>query len=267
MHRPVIFAVCALVLFGIGCNGMQSSQGAEGGGPVQKTDLEPGEGKAVENGYLVMLEYSGRVVGKEDPFDSNTAKDADGNGTKAPLATYVGGGSMIPGFDEALVGMKKGMVRKVTIPWQKGYGENGNPDAGIAPKSDLEFTIKLLDFVHPDEEAVYWADDLTVGTGREVQETDRVTIHYRGTYVNGMMFDDSHLRGDAEKGGTPYSFVVGRSEAIPGVDDGIRGMRVGGKRRLKLPPALVFGSQGYSSIMGNQIVIIEIELLAAEPTQ
>jgi FKBP-type peptidyl-prolyl cis-trans isomerase len=73
------------------------------------------------------------------------------------------------------------------------------------------------------------------------------------------MFDDSHLRGE---GGMPYTFTVGKGDAIIGVEEGMIGMKVGGKRRIKLPPKLVFGSTGYSTIMGNQVVFIDVELLS-----
>ena len=257
MLRTLLAVLCATSVLVAACNKGEGQTSTKR--QIQITELEPGEGDPVERGYLVLLEYTGRFPGEETPFDENAARDEDGNAKRPPLATFVGSGTTVPGFDQSLVGMKKGMVRRVFIPWELGYGEQGNNDGKIPAKQDLEFTIKLLDYVDPEADTEYSVEDSVVGTGREVKNGDRVTIHYRGTYVNGLMFDDSHLRGE---NGTPFSFTVGRTDAIVGVEEGVIGMKVGGKRRIKIPPKLVFGSTGYSAILGNQVVIIDVELLS-----
>jgi FKBP-type peptidyl-prolyl cis-trans isomerase len=98
-------------------------------------------------------------------------------------------------------------------------------------------------------------EDLVVGTGATAAVGDTVTVHYRGTFTNGSVFDTSY-------GGNPFSFRLGAGQVIPGFDQGIVGMRVGGKRRLTIPPSLGYGSQGSGPIPGNTTILFEVELVS-----
>lgn len=264
MRLLVSLPLLVLAFAFVGCkkDPAQAQGGADPSRKIKITEVEPGDGAVVELRDLAIIEYSGRLAETQAEFDSNEGKDLNGDGTKPPLSNVVGSGSMIAGFDQALVGMKKGGVRKVFIPWELGYGEEGSSQAGIPARADLEFTIKILDIVKSTESSVYSAEDEVVGTGREVKEGDEVTLHYRGTYANGMQFDNSRQRGDEEAGGTPVTFVVGEKRAIPGIDDGVRGMKVGGIRNIVMPPALAFGNQTNNNIQGNQVLHFRIELLS-----
>ena len=104
-------------------------------------------------------------------------------------------------------------------------------------------------------------EDLTVGTGPTALIGDDVTIHYVGRFTSGQVFDNSYDRGQ------PLSFRLGAGQVIAGVDQGVVGMRVGGKRRLTIPPELAYGSTGYGSIPPNATLVFEIDLIsAAHPT-
>lgn len=92
--------------------------------------------------------------------------------------------------------------------------------------------------------------DLVVGAGAEAKTGTAVTVHYRGVFPDGTEFDSSHKR---EK---PFSFTLGAGEVVRGWDLGVRGMRVGGKRKLVVPPSL-----GYGEKPGARDMIFEIELL------
>ncbi len=84
----------------------------------------------------------------------------------------------------------------------------------------------------------YW--DLTVGTGPEAVKRDKVYVHYTGWLLNGKMFDSS-LKGPNPK---PFDFVLGNGDVIKGWDEGVAGMKVGGKRKLKIPAKLAYGAEG-----------------------
>jgi peptidylprolyl isomerase len=101
--------------------------------------------------------------------------------------------------------------------------------------------------------------DEKVGTGDTAMKGNTVQVHYTGwLYVNGKRgakFDSS-----VDKG-TPFSFKVGNHDVIPGWDEGVAGMKVGGKRELIVPPSLGYGSKGIGPIPPNSTLDFEVELL------
>ena len=85
---------------------------------------------------------------------------------------------------------------------------------------------------------------------------DTVSVHYVGTLTNGTVFDSSYSRNQ------PFTFRVGVGQVIAGWDQGIPGMKVGGKRRLTIPPSLGYGNQAVGSIPANSTLIFDVELLS-----
>jgi len=100
--------------------------------------------------------------------------------------------------------------------------------------------------------------DETVGTGAEAVAGKKVTVNYSGTLTNGTKFDSSYDRNQ------PFSFTLGAGEVIKGWDEGVAGMKVGGKRKLVIPPSLGYGAQANGSIPANSTLVFEVELLGVE---
>jgi FKBP-type peptidyl-prolyl cis-trans isomerase len=98
--------------------------------------------------------------------------------------------------------------------------------------------------------------DTTVGTGALAETGDTVTVHYIGAFLDGTVFDSSYNRG------TPYTFQLGAGQVIRGFDQGVVGMRVGGKRHLVIPSSLAYGSQGSGSIPPNTPIQFQVELVS-----
>ena len=104
----------------------------------------------------------------------------------------------------------------------------------------------------------YW--DIRVGTGSVANDGDHVKVHYTGWFTDGKKFDSSV---DAHQ---PYSFTLGRGDVIKGWDEGVTGMKVGGKRQLRIPPELAYGDAGYKKIVPpNATLIFDVQLLAVTP--
>jgi FKBP-type peptidyl-prolyl cis-trans isomerase len=99
-------------------------------------------------------------------------------------------------------------------------------------------------------------EDIVVGTGATAVAGDVITVHYLGTFTSGQKFESSY------DSGRPYTFRLGAGSVIPGWDLGIVGMKVGGKRRLTIPPNLAYGATGQGPIPGNTTIVFEVELLS-----
>ena len=98
--------------------------------------------------------------------------------------------------------------------------------------------------------------DIVVGTGTEAVKGKNVWVHYIGTFEDGKKFDASYDRNK------PLGFQLGVAQVIPGWDEGVAGMKVGGKRKLVIPPGLGYGEMGMKDVIPpNSTLIFEIELL------
>ncbi|MBL0954968.1 MAG: FKBP-type peptidyl-prolyl cis-trans isomerase [Leptospira sp.] len=97
--------------------------------------------------------------------------------------------------------------------------------------------------------------DLVIGKGDEAFSGSYVTVHYVGKLQNGTKFDSSRDRN------RPFEFNLGAGEVVKGWDKGIKGMRVGGKRKLIIPPELGYGSKRVGNIPPDSTLIFEVELL------
>ena len=99
--------------------------------------------------------------------------------------------------------------------------------------------------------------DLTPGTGEPVGAGKLVAIHYLGTLPNGTQFD---ANGPSDP---PYEFRLGAGDVVPGFDEAVTGMRVGGKRQVVIPPALGYGAQANGPIPANSVLVFTIDLVSA----
>lgn len=210
------------------------------------SEVELGEGALAESGREVVVHYIGSLA-DGSVFDSSVER-------KQPFHFVLGGGKVIKGWDEGVAGMKVGGKRKLVIPPELAYGDR---DIGsiIPANSMLYFEVELLKVF--TEDPVVKIEELTLGEGVTVENGDKVSMHYTGWLTNGRQFDSSLARDQ------PFIFTLGTGMVIKGWDQGIPGMKTGGKRKLTIPARLGYGSAraGGGVIPPNSTLIFEVELL------
>ena len=137
------------------------------------------------------------------------------------------------------------MNRALALFLVLGLAACGGSDTTTAPQE----TLIVGDLV---------VEDLVVGDGPVAEAGDTVTVNYVGRLQNGTQFDSSY---DA---GVPFTFTAGAGDVIAGWDQGVPGMRVGGTRRLTIPPNLGYGLNPVGVIPPNSTLVFEVELLSIE---
>ena len=195
--------------------------------PLQITDLVIGDGAEATKGMRISVHYTGKLM-DGTVFDSSLTRGQ-------PFEFILGAGQVIRGWDEGFTGMKVGGKRKLVIAPEYGYGDYGAGDV-IPPKATLEFEVELLDV-------------------EKIPEPGQLKIEEVGKLTDGTIFDSSIPRGE------PIEFELGRGMVIPGWEQGIAGMKVGGKRILTIPYNLAYGSRGYPGVIPPYATLVfDVEL-------
>jgi len=208
---------------------------------VDFTDQVVGTGAEAQKGMIVKINYTGTLT-NGTVFGSSTQ----------PVEFMLGAQQGGPGWDEGVQGMKVGGKRTLTVPPELAYGAQGNGST-VPPNATLTFDIELLD-VQPAPQVEL--QDLQVGTGAEAVPGKSVVVNYTGTLTNGVVFDSSFQRNE------PITITLGAGQVIPGWEQGLQGMKVGGTRVITIPSQLAYGAQGAGgTIPPNATLIFQIQLL------
>lgn len=234
---------------------------------LQYAILKEGSGNSPQPGELVSVHYTGSL---EDGtiFDSSIKRGQ-------PIQFIIGHGQVIPGWDEGISLLKVGGKGVLAIPSDLAYGEQGAGGV-IPPNATLYFEVELVgidpapppppdaptkvdeaDYTTTDSGLKYY--DFEEGSGESPKPGSMVTVHYTGWLEDGTMFDSSLLRAQ------PFAFPVGIGQVIPGWDEGVASMKVGGKRQLVIPADLAYGEKGAGGVIPpNATLIFEVELLGIQ---
>ncbi|MEE2754317.1 MAG: FKBP-type peptidyl-prolyl cis-trans isomerase [Candidatus Latescibacterota bacterium] len=140
-----------------------------------------------------------------------------------------------------------------------GCGAESTPDTlGLGPDLNSTAPRTVADSDFTTSPTGLKTHDFVTGTGDKATSGLVATVHYTGWLTNGLKFDSSLDRNE------PFTFRLDVGDVIRGWDEGVAGMRVGGKRQLVIPPALAYGASGNGSVPPNSTLVFEVELLRLE---
>lgn len=143
-------------------------------------------------------------------------------------------------------------------------GDDAEPPAHAGLPDSLQVADRYHQRLHVDLDSMtmryngLYVQDVEVGEGARADSGDVVTVHYTGRLPNGNEFDSSRERDQ------PFQVALGYGRVIQGWDQGIVGMREGGRRRLVIPPGLAYGRSGQGPIPSNATLVFDVELLEVE---
>ncbi len=142
------------------------------------------------------------------------------------------------------------------FPGLSPFGSLNPADQAALSANNLATTTNAM----PENTDQLQISDAVVGTGDVAEAGDTVTVNYVGSLTNGTVFDAS-----ANRGAAGFTFKLGVGQVIQGWDQGVAGMKVGGKRRLVIPPALAYGDQAVGGVIpAGSTLIFEVELLSVK---
>jgi FKBP-type peptidyl-prolyl cis-trans isomerase FkpA len=113
----------------------------------------------------------------------------------------------------------------------------------------------------PVVDVPFSSTDIQTGAGAEAANGNAVTVNYTGWLYDPSKPDQKGTQFDSSTGRGPFTFTLGRGQVIQGWDQGVAGMKVGGKRRLVIPPGLGYGSRANGPIPANSTLVFDVELL------
>ena len=212
---------------------------------LKYVDVVVGTGATPQSGDWVTVEFTatlqdGQIIG---------ATRRRGVTSRLPLAEIA---KELPGWAEGVSTMKVGGTRRLVIPPQLAYGAQGAGSV-IPPNATLIFEVDLLKTEPAPKVDV---TDVVVGTGAEAVPGKSISVNYTGTLTNGVVFDSSFKRNE------PFTLTLGAGQVIPGWDQGLQGMKVGGTRVITIPSDLAYGPQGAGDLIPpNSTLVFQIELL------
>ena len=228
------------------------------------TDITEGEGEEASEGSTVYVYYVGVLSEDGKRFDGNFGSD--------PFAVTLGTGAVIKGWDTGLLGMKVGGRRQLDIPADLAYGSAGSGEA-IPPDSAISFIVDVVAIVPPIDPAdapeitieggdnvdALVSEDLVVGDGDEATTGSNVLVHIIA--FNGATGEElATTWGDP----SPVALLLEEGGSLPGLVEGIPGMKGGGRRQLTIPFADAFGTEGNSDMKlpASTDLVVVIDLLS-----
>lgn len=228
------------------------------------TDITEGTGEAAAEGSTIYVYYVGVTTDEGKRFDGNFGGD--------PFAVTLGAGAVIQGWEDGLLGIKAGGRRQLDIPSELAYGSAGSGEA-IPPDTAISFIVEAVAIVPPidpsdvPEVTVTGSEnidelvskDLVFGDGEEAAVGSSVLVH-----IIAFRADTGEELASTWGDPSPVSLLLEEGGSLPGLIEGIPGMKVGGRRQLTIPFVDAFGAEGNEDMKlpASIDLVVVIDLLS-----
>lgn len=281
MFQTIAAVLCAVALTACGGGSSKTTTPTVAQPDFKIIESVAGTGTQAASGDLLVVNYTGYLY-DATKADFKGAKFDSSVDRKVPFSFTLGVGAVIVGWDQGLSGTKVGAKRTLIIPASLAYGANkrdalpavnGNTYAAIPANAPLVFDVELINVQKATTPVVVppptslKIEELTSGTGDTITTDKTVYVYYTGWLYDGSRIDLKGSQFDTNVGGNKLCVNLGTANApspctslITGLAQGLNGMKVGGKRRVTIPPSLGYGANGQGVIPGNATLIFEITL-------
>lgn len=278
MFKAIASLACAVVL--VACGGSTNNETTTPIPPQPEFKILPGEvvgtgTKVVAKGDIVTIHTTGYLYdekaaeGKGAQFETSRTSATDPKVNLPPVAVTIGVGNRIAGLDQGIIGMKVGGKRTISIPSNMAWGPNDNKDpvtgvVKVPANTAVVYDVEVFTITTPPL-TLFSKVDTQNGTGTEAAANNLVTVNYTG-----YLYDETKAdkKGAQFQTASSFVFLLGVNSRIAGWEQGIPGMKIGGKRTLYVPSGLAFAQYGLKDSAGNYVVgphvpvVYDIELTA-----
>lgn len=271
--KSSVIAACVVLstLTACGGGGGSSSSASAGGGTTapadnpsafSQTDTVLGTGTLASSTNIVGIRYSYWLYSASATDHKGTKIDS--NLTSAtPYVFTLGAINNLPGLDQGVTGMKIGGQRTLIIPASLALGATGSTT--VPPNAGLVFEVQLTDVQALAEAPAFGTVDTVVGTGATAATGATANVKYSTYLYSSVAADHKGILVDTNTtASTNYTFKLGAGQVITGFDQGVTGMKVGGKRIITMPSALAYGATGSGGIPGNSGIVFTVELISIQ---
>jgi peptidylprolyl isomerase len=251
----IVFVAAAVV----GCNRGTTWTTDSG---LQVTELVTGEGNLAQKGDMMAMLYTASFVDGKT-FDQQLDPES-------PFTFRLGMDGVMPGLEEGVRTMRRGGKRILVLPPEIAFGKEGLTGT-VPPDSWVRFEVELLEIMPAPPLPDPWSDagmeifttpsglqiiDFVIGEGSAPTIDSYVAVHYSAFLDDGTCFDTTYLKG------MPIEFELSEKRLITGWLEGLLSMRVGGRRKIVVPPHLGYGEAGFGTkIPPNATLVYDIELI------
>lgn len=245
-----------------GSNGGNTTKPADNPSGFSQTDSALGTGTQASNTNIVGIRYSMWLY-SATAADHKGAK-IDSNLTAAtPYVFTLGSSSVLKGLDQGVTGMKIGGQRTLILPASLAFGATGS--ATVPANSGLVFDVQLTDVQTLAEVQAFGFVDNVVGTGATAATGMTANVKYSAYLYSSTAADRKGILVDTNTTATTnFAFKLGSGQVIAGFDQGVTGMKVGGKRTVTMPSKLAYGTSGSGGIPANSGMVFTIELISVQ---